>query len=48
MFQVIAVLVLPIFFGLNGIWFSIVTAEIISVIVTFAFIFGKRKKYGYM
>lgn len=47
-FQVIAVLVLPIFFGLNGIWFSIVTAEIISVIVTFAFIFGKRKKYGYM
>ena len=47
-FQVIAVLVLPIFFGLNGIWFSIVTAEIISVIVTLAFIFGKRKKYGYM
>lgn len=47
-FQVAAVLILPIFFGLNGIWFSIVTAEIISVIVTVAFIFRKRQKYGYM
>lgn len=47
-FQVAAVLILPIFFGLNGIWFSIVAAEIISVIATLVFIFGKKKKYGYM
>lgn len=47
-FQVAAVLILPIFFDLNGIWFSIVVAEIISVIVTVIFVLGKKKKYGYM
>lgn len=47
-FQVAAVLILPIFFDLNGIWFSIVAAEIISVVVTLVFILSKKKKYGYM
>lgn len=45
--QVIAVLVLPILFGLNGIWLSIVAAEGLSMLIT-VFCFGKyRKRYGY-
>ena len=47
-FQIAAVLILPIIWGLDGIWGSIVAAEMMSVIVTFAFIFGKKKKYKYM
>ncbi len=47
LFQVIALLVLPIFFGLNGIWFSIVAAEGMALIVTLIFLGCYRKKYGY-
>lgn len=46
-FQVIAVLVLPLIFGINGIWFSIVATEMIAVIVTAIFIVKKRKVYNY-
>ena len=46
-FQVAAVLILPLIWGLNGIWFSIVTAEIAAVIVSTLFLAGKRKKYHY-
>lgn len=47
-FQVAAVIVLPLLWGLDGIWWSIVAAEIMSVIVTFAFLIFERKKYGYL
>ena len=47
-FQIATVLVFPLIWGLDGIWGSIVAAEMMSVIVTFAFIFGKKKKYKYM
>ena len=46
-FQVAAVLLLPLIWGLNGIWFSIVTAEIAAVIVSTLFLAGKRTKYHY-
>lgn len=46
-FQVAAVLLLPLIWGLNGIWFSIVAAEIAAVIVSTLFLAGKRKKYHY-
>ncbi len=46
-FQCLSVLVFPIFWQLNGIWFSIVAAEIMAVVVTVLFLFGKRKKYHY-
>ena len=46
-FQVIAVLVLPIFFGLDGIWWSIVVAEIMAVLLTSFFLVIKRKNYKY-
>ena len=46
-FQVAAVLLFPLLFELDGIWFSIVAAEFLSVIVTGALLLGKRKRYGY-
>lgn len=46
-FQMIAVLVLPILLGVDGIWISIVTAELIAAVVTVVFLIVKRKKYHY-
>ena len=46
-FQVIAVIVFPIFLGIDGIWLSVVVAELLSVVVTVIFILAKKKKYGY-
>ncbi len=47
LFQVAAVIILPILWELDGIWWSIVVAEVMSVIVTSAFLLFNRKKYGY-
>lgn len=45
--QLITVIVLPIFFELNGIWFSIVIAEVFSLIISFIFLITNKKKYNY-
>ena len=47
LFQAVSVLVLPIFFEVNGIWYSLFLAEVLSVIVTVVFYITKRKKYKY-
>ncbi len=47
-FQIAAVLILPLFFGMDGIWFSIVVAECMAMLITFLFVFGMRKKYHYL
>lgn len=46
-FQIICVIVLPIFWGINGIWLSLLFAEILSTIVTVIFCILKRKTYQY-
>lgn len=47
-FQVIAVLVFPLIMkGVDGIWWSVVFAEAVAVVVNLLFVVGKRKKYGY-
>lgn len=46
-FQAAAVLVFPLIWKLNGIWFSIVAAEIITVVVVALLLFCNRKKYRY-
>ena len=46
-FEIIAVLALPIFFGLDGIWSSCAVAEIASFAVTAICVVAFRKKYGY-
>jgi Na+-driven multidrug efflux pump len=47
-FQVAAILILPVWFKTDGIWLSLAVAEALSVAVTFIFILLKRKKYKYM
>lgn len=46
-FQVGTILVLPLFLGVEGIWYSIVVAEFLAMIVSVSLIVAKRKKYGY-
>ena len=47
-FQMLAVLILPNLFGVDGVWWSIAAAEIPTFAVSLAFLFGKREKYHYM
>lgn len=46
-FQVILVLIFPLIWQLDGIWLSIVAAEMLAVLVTAGFMIRKRKKYHY-
>ena len=46
-FQIAAVLILPAVLGIDGIWYSIVVAEVMAVIITILFLILKRKKYQY-
>ena len=46
-FQIAAVIFLPMLFGADGIWYSIVAAEIVAALVTIFFWVTKRKKYNY-
>ena len=45
--QSLSVLILPELFGVDGIWLSITVAEVCASMISTAFIFAKRKKYGY-
>ena len=44
-FQVAAVLIFPLIWKIDGIWFSIVAAEFMAAAVTVLFLWGKRQKY---
>ena len=46
-FQVGAVLILPLLWGINGIWISISAADAMAVLLGAAFLALKQKKYGY-
>ncbi len=47
LFQASAVLILPLFFGIDGIWMSMIVAELAAALVGVLFIIGKRKRYHY-
>ncbi len=46
-FQTAAVLIFPLIWGIDGIWMSIVAAELLAAVVTALFLIGKRRKYHY-
>lgn len=46
-FQVAAVLLLPLIWKIDGIWISIVAAELMAFLTSFFFLFLMRKKYRY-
>lgn len=47
-FQIAAVLLLPMIFGIDGIWYSIIVAEFMAMALCAIFVVVKRKKYHYM
>ena len=47
-FQIVPVMTLPLLFGSDGIWFSVVAAEIMSIVVSVFFVARNRKKYHYI
>lgn len=46
-FQVAAVIILPLILDIDGIWISLVVAEFASIVVAIIFLFAKKKKYNY-
>lgn len=46
-FQIAAVLLLPLLFEVVGIWISLVVAEVMAMALVVFFLILKRKKYGY-
>lgn len=46
-FQIAAVLIFPLVWGIDGIWGSIVIAELMATLVTILFVLAMRKKYHY-
>ena len=46
-FQLVCVFILPLIFGVDGIWSSIVVAEFMAMVMTFTFMLFLRQKYGY-
>ena len=47
-FQLLAILILPFFFDLDGIWFAIVVAELAAFVITVICLIIKRKEYKYI
>ena len=46
-FQIGAVLLLPLIFGTDGIWASVIVAEFAAATLSIVFILANKKKYGY-
>ena len=46
-FESTAIMIFPLIWGVDGIWVSVMGAEIAAVIVTTIFLLLKRRKYGY-
>lgn len=47
-FKLSAVLLLPLLWGLDGIWWAEVTAEVCAFVLSVAFLFAKKNRYHYM
>ena len=47
-FQSASVLILPIFFDVDGIWWAITVAEVFAFLISVLFLLAKRGKYHYM
>ena len=46
-FQCLSVAILPVFFGLNGVWSAIIVAELASLALTIVFMLANAGRYGY-
>ncbi len=48
LFQIVLIFLLPLIWGIDGIWSAVVFAEILTVIFTVIFLIVKRKQYNYL
>ena len=46
-FQIVAIMILPLIWGTDGIWVSVIVAELMAALTTAVFIIALRKKYKY-
>ena len=46
-FETVSVIILPIFFKLDGVWMAITVAEICAFVISMSFLISKREKYNY-
>lgn len=47
-FEVVAILILPVFFGVDGIWCAITVAELASILITIGAFSALRRRYQYL
>jgi Na+-driven multidrug efflux pump len=47
-FQTASVMLLPLVLDIDGIWYSVVVAELMAIVISAFFLVQKRKKYHYM
>ena len=45
---VLCIVIMPMIWELDGVWYSLIGSEILSVFVSLAFLIGKRNKYHYL
>lgn len=48
LFQIAMIFILPLIWGLNGIWIAVIFAEVLALIVSVVFFIVNRKKYQYI
>lgn len=46
-FQIAAVLILPVWFGLTGVWVAALVPEVLAMLTSLIFVICLRKRYGY-
>lgn len=46
-FQIAMIFILPLIWGLNGIWLAVTFAEILALAVSIVFLINNKKKYNY-
>lgn len=44
----LCIVIMPMFWALDGVWYSLIGSEILSVFVSLAFLLGKKNKYHYL
>lgn len=47
LFQCVSILVLPVIWGIDGIWSAVIAAELLSLVVTVVFLLANRRRYHY-
>ncbi len=47
-FECLAVMTLPLFFGIDGVWSSVLVAEFMAVVVTVCFLWRQNARYHYL